>query len=66
MTKQEKIRKMIEMQKKFIKKEHKSGVTAEEYFVPEEDSLLKGYREEYMKLAMEVVEDAHEEVGSHR
>ena len=66
MTKQEKIRKMLEMQKKFIEKEHQSGVKMEEYFVPGDDSPLKGYREEYMKLAMEVVEDAHEEVGSHR
>ncbi len=66
MTKQEKILRMIEMQKKFIEKEQASGVTAEEYFVPTGDSPLKGYREEYLKLAMEVLDDAHEEVGSHR
>lgn len=66
MTKQEKIRKMLELQKKFIAKEHESGVSMEEYFVPDGDSPLKGYREEYMKLAMEVVDDAHEEVGSRR
>ena len=66
MTKQEKIRKMIELQKEFIKKEHESGVTAEEYFLPKDSSPLKGYRDEYLKLAMEVVEDAHGEVGSHR
>ena len=66
MTKQEKIKKMLEMQKKFISKEQQSGVTMEEYFTPDKGSTLQGYREEYMKLAMEVVEDAHEEVGSHR
>ena len=66
MTKQEKICKMIEMQKKFIEKEHASGVTAKEYFVPAGDSPLKDYREEYVRLAMEVVDDAHEEVGSHK
>ncbi len=66
MTKQEKIKKMLEMQKKFIAKEHQSGVTMEEYFVPGDGSPLKDYREEYMKLAMEVVDDAHEEVGSRR
>ena len=66
MTKQEKIRRMLELQKKFIAKEHESGVTMEEYFVPGDDSPLRGYREEYMKLAMEVVDDAHGEVGSHR
>ncbi len=66
MTKKEKIQRMLELQKKFIATEHKSGVSMEEYFVPGDDSPLKGYREEYLKLAMEVVEDAHEEVGSHR
>ena len=66
MTKQEKILKMLEMQKKFISEEHRNGVTMKEYFTPGDDSPLKDYREEYMKLAMEVVDDAHEEVGSHR
>lgn len=66
MTKQEKICKMIEMQKKFIQKEHASGVSVEEYFMPKDDSPLKGYREEYMELAREVVDEAHTEVGSHR
>ena len=66
MTKQEKIKKMLEMQKKFIAREHENGVTMEEYFAPGDDSPLKDYREDYMKLAMEVVDDAHEEVGSHR
>lgn len=66
MTKQEKIKKMIEMQKKFIEKEQVSGVSMEEYFLPDKKSELKGYRDDYIKLAMEVVEDAHKKVGSHR
>lgn len=66
MTKQEKIKKLLAMQKKFIEKEHGTGVSMEEYFAPDDESSLKGYREEYMKLAMEVVNDAHKEVGSHR
>ena len=64
MTKQEKIKKMLEMQKQFIEKERKGGVTMAEYFVPADDSPLKGYRQDYIKLAMDVVEDAHKEAGS--
>ena len=65
-SKQEKIEKMLEMQQKFIELEQKGQVTAESYFVPESGSDLDGYREEYMKLAMEVVDEAHEDKGSHR
>ncbi len=65
-SKQEKIARMLEMQKKFIELEQSGQVTAESYFVPEPGSDLDGYREEYMKLAMEVVDEAHEDKGSHR
>ncbi len=64
-SKQEKIEKMLELQKKFIELEQSGEITAEGYFVPKEGSDLDGYREEYSKLAMEVVEDAHKEKGSH-
>ena len=64
MTKQEKIKKLIAMQKKFIDKEHKGGVSMSEYFLPSEDSELYSYREDYIQLAMNVVDDAHSEVGS--
>jgi len=64
-SKQEKIEKMLELQKKFIALEQGGEVTAEGYFVPKEGSDLDGYREEYSKLAMEVVEEAHKEKGSH-
>lgn len=54
------------MQKKFIELEQKGEITAESYWAPEEGSDLDGFKEKYMKLAMEVVDDAHEEKGSHR
>ena len=66
MTKQEKIKQLIEMQKKFIEKEQNTGVSMKEYFSPDEQSELHGYSEDYMKIAMEIVEDAHQEVGSKR
>ncbi len=64
-SKQDKIKKLLEMQKKFIELDRARGVSAEEYFTPEEGAELDGFRQEYMKLAMEVVADAHEEKGSH-
>ena len=64
--KQEMIKKMLEMQKKFIEYEQKNGVTQEEYFTAGEGHVLHNYRQEYMDLANKVVDAAHEEKGSHR
>ena len=64
-SKQDKIKKMLEMQKKFIELDRKEGVSAKEYFTPEDGAALSGYREEYSKIAMAVVEEAHSEKGSH-
>jgi hypothetical protein len=64
-SKQDKIKKMLAMQKKFIELDRARGVSAEEYFMPKDGAELNGYREEYSKLAMDVVEDAHKEKGSH-
>ena len=64
-SKQDKIKKMLEMQKKFIERDRAQGISAKEYFTPEEGSELDGYRDDYMKTAMEVVAQAHEEKGSH-
>lgn len=64
-SKQDKIKEMLEMQKKFIELDRANGVSAEEYFTPEEGAELAGYREEYSKLAMDVVDVAHKEKGSH-
>ncbi len=65
-AKTDKIKEMLEMQKKFMAKEHASGVTQEEYYTPEAGSELDGYRQKYRDLAMEVVDLAHEEAGSER
>jgi len=64
--KQEMIKKMIEMQKKFIAYEHENGVSQEEYFTAGEGHELHNYRQEYGDLAMKLVDIAHEEKGSHR
>lgn len=66
MNKSDKIRKLIEMQRKFIEQEHAKGVTMREYFAPEDDSPLHNFREDYLALAMEIVDDAHKKVGSSR
>ncbi len=64
--KQEMIKKMIEMQKKFIAYEQEHGVSAQEYFAPNEGHALNNYRQEYNDLAVKLVDMAHEERGSHR
>lgn len=62
--KAEAIKKMIEMQKKFMDYEHENGVDPKDYFAPESGHDLDGYRQEYRDLAMSVVDQAHKEVGS--
>lgn len=64
-SKTDKIKEMLEMQKKFMELERESGVSMEEYYMPESGSLLEGYRDKFRDLAMEVVELAHKEKGSH-
>lgn len=61
-----KIKELIEMQKKFIEYEQKNGVNFKDYFTPEAGHELDGYRQTYMEKAMELVDMAHEEKGSHR
>ena len=65
-SKQERIQKLLEMQKKFIELEQRGEFTPESYWMPKEGSDLDGFKEEYSKLAMKVVDDAHDEVGSKR
>ncbi len=65
-SKQEKIQKLLEMQRKFIELEQAGELTAESYWLPEKGSELEGFKDEYSKIAMNVVDDAHEEVGSKR
>ncbi len=64
--KQQMIKEMIEMQKKFIAYEHENGVSQEEYYMAGEDHPLTGYRQKYAELANKLVDTAHEEKGSHR
>lgn len=63
--KQEMIKKMIEMQKKFIAYEQEHGVSQEEYYMAPEGHELAGYRQEYHDMAMKLIEMAHQEKGSH-
>lgn len=63
--KQDLINKMLEMQKKFITYEQENGVEMEDYFVGEEGHPLYHYRQEYMEMAMKLVEISHKEIGSH-
>lgn len=58
-TKQEKIAKMIEMQKKFTAYEQSGEFNAEDYYVGE----WKDYREEYTALATDVREMASKEAN---
>ncbi len=62
--KAELIRKMLEMQKKFMEYEHKNGVDPKDYYAPDSGHELDGYRQEYRDIAMKVVELAHQEKGS--
>lgn len=62
--KQELIRQMIEMQKKFADYEHQDGIEAKDYFVPESGHPLDGYRQQYAELARKVLDLAHEERGT--
>jgi hypothetical protein len=65
-SKTDKIKEMLEMQKKFMAKEQKDGVSQQEYYTPEAGSDLDGYRQKYQDLANEVVDLAHKEAGSER
>lgn len=63
--KQELIKEMLDLQKRFIAYEHKQGVTQQEYFGAGEGHELHNYRQRYNDLAMKLVDVAHAEKGSH-
>ena len=65
-SKQELIKEMLEMQKKFTAYEQANGVDPQDYFSPASGHELDGYRQKYMEMAMKVVDMAHEEAGSER
>ncbi|NOY66581.1 MAG: hypothetical protein GXP13_04125 [Gammaproteobacteria bacterium] len=64
--KQDIIKRMIELQKKFSDFEHENGMTGSDYYTPGKGHPLDGYRQEYSELANKVNELAHAEAGSHR
>lgn len=63
-SKQDLIKEMIAMQKKFIDYEQKDGVDMKDYYTPESGHVLEEYREKYSELAAKVNEMAHAEKGS--
>ncbi len=64
--KQALIAELISMQKKFQEYERANGVNPKDYFTPDDDHELAGYRQKYNELAMQLVDVAHAEVGSER
>jgi hypothetical protein len=64
--KQDIIKRMLELQKKFVAFEQENGVNGFDYYTPGEGHPLDGYRKEYNDLANKVVDLAHAEAGSHR
>ena len=60
------IKELLDMQKKFIEDEHKNGFNAKNYFTPEAGTVLDGYRQDFNEKAMQLVDAAHEDKGSHR
>ncbi len=60
------IKELIEMQKQFIEYEHEHGFDPKAYFYGHSGTMLDGYRDTFMEKAMELVDMAHAEKGSHR
>jgi hypothetical protein len=64
--KQEIIKQMLEMQRKFIELEQKGEFSAEEYYDADGETELSKFKRTYDELATQLVDLAHEEKGSHR
>ena len=64
--KQEIIKQMLEMQRKFIDLEQKGEFSAEEYYDSDGETDLAKFKRAYDELAIKLVDIAHEEKGSHR
>lgn len=64
---QEMIKELLEMQKKFIAydKAQEGGFDMADYYVQDPNHPLYNFREDYDALAMKIVEQAHEDRGSH-
>ena len=64
MNKEELIKQMIDMQKKFTEYERKDGVEQVDYYTPKDGHTLDGFRQEFDEMSRKLVNMAHEEVGS--
>jgi len=64
--KQEIIKRMLDMQHKFIELEQDGKFSAEEYYDSEGETELARYKREFDELATQLVDLAHEEKGSRR
>lgn len=60
------IQELLDMQKKYMEIEKKQGVTMKEYYTADESEFLGQYRENYTRLASQLVDMAHAETGSRR
>jgi hypothetical protein len=65
-NKQEIIKQMLEMQRRFIDLEQQGEFSIEEYYDSEGDSELAKFKRTYDELATQLVDLAHAEKGSHR
>jgi hypothetical protein len=64
--KQEIIKQMLEMQRRFIELEQNGEFSIEDYYDSEGDSELAQFKRTYDELATQLVDMAHAEKGSHR
>ncbi len=64
--KQKLIKEILELQRKFIAYEHEHGLDPAEYYLPDENHPLHGYRQRHAELARKLVDLAHQEKGSNR
>jgi hypothetical protein len=64
--KQKLIKRMLQLQQKFMQYEHEHAVDPAEYWNPPPGHPLYEYRQEYASLAKKVVDLAHKERGSQR
>ena len=64
--KQKIIQQMLDMQRDFIKLEHKDEFKIDEYYDNDGDSELARYKKKFNELSIRLVDLAHKEKGSHR
>ncbi len=64
--KQQIIKRIMELQQKFIEIEHAGDFSAEQYYDPDGESELAKYKREHEELATKLVDLAHAEKGSKR